>query len=239
MMAALLKCYPPLRGHLVWAPARLRVLSVSAPPVHHVPMDWLIAVALAYRAVVRGLPRHGGLLLLQWRFGLRPSEALALRGKDLHVASAAESRDSLSWMQVGALRGTKAGRPQVVRAWPNDLEANWLLSAFAKNTPPQSRLSSMMSLYHLQSLITRGSEELGIAIRFTPHCPRACWATFRHTSGQAFSDLREDGRWRSDASLRVYLDTVSNTNVLSDPSIARRLDWYRMLADTLPSWLRL
>jgi len=239
LIAALIKCYPPLKGHLVWAPARLRVLAVSAPPIHHLPMDWLIVVALAFMAAKRGRPRHGALLLLQWRFGLRPSEALGLRGKDLHDAAVVGLPGRLSWIQVGALRGTKAGRPQIVRAWPQDWEANWFFSSLARTTAADTCLSSMVSLYHLQSLITRGLADLDIDLRFTPHCPRAGWATYRHTVGQPFADLREDGRWRTEASLRVYLDAVSNTNALAVPSVARQLDWFRTLASTLPSWLKL
>ena len=108
-----------------------------------------------------------------------------------------------------------------------------------KHTAPDSRLSSMTKLYHLQALISRGLAELAIDIRFTPHCPRAGWATFRHTAGQAFTDLREDGRWRTDSSLRVYLDTVSNCNVLAAPAVARQLGWFHSLAESLPSWLTL
>ena len=237
LVAALYKCYPPLRGHLVWTAARLKVLAVSAPPVHHLPMDWLVALAIAYFAVRRGVPRHGALLLLQWLFGLRPSEALNLRGDDLVVADCSLRSARLSFIRVGALRGTKAGRPQIVRARPGDRAANFVLALLARRTPADTFLSSLRTLPQLQAVIARGLSDAAINLRFTPHCPRAGWATYRHTSGQSFTSLREDGRWRSDDSLRVYLDVVANTNTLESPDIRRQLPFLQHLDVTLEQWL--
>ena len=49
---------------------------------------------------------------------------------------------------------------------------------------------------------------LGIP-RFTPHSGRAGFATDALLAGRDFTSIREDGRWLSDASLRVYLDAVA------------------------------
>ena len=46
LISALHRCYPPLKGHLTWTAARLKVLAAANPPVHHLPMDWLVAVAM-------------------------------------------------------------------------------------------------------------------------------------------------------------------------------------------------
>ena len=173
LIAALHRCYPPLKGHLVWSSARLRALSLTAPPTHHTPMDWLVAVAIAHAMVQRGRPRHGAVLLLQWRCGLRPSECLGLRGRDLHDATTSYIQHQLSYLRVGALRGTKAGRPQIVRAWWGDWEANFLIHILKKATPYEAPLSSLSSVAQLQTVITQGSKDAKISLRFTPHCPRA------------------------------------------------------------------
>ena len=236
LIAALYKCFPPLRGHLTWAAARLRVLAASSPPAHHLPMDWLIAVGIAYFTSRRHLPRQAGLLLLQWKFGLRPSEALNLTGSDL-VCRPSPHGHHLAYIKVGSLRGTKAGRPQIARARLLDRHAVFLLDLFAKNTPADVRLSTLNSLPQLQTLISRGLRDANINLHFTPHCPRAGWATHRYLSGRPFVSLREDGRWRSDSSLRVYLDVVANTNLLDAPDVHRQLSFLQYLSDTLETWL--
>jgi len=71
----------------------------------------------------------------------------------------------------------------------------------------------------------------------TPHSWRAGWASWRHSLGQQFADLREDGRWRSDAALRVYLDMVTATDLLEDPRVRARMPWLRELEATLHQWL--
>jgi len=237
LLAALHRCYPLLRGHMRWMQARLKVIAVASPPNHHIPMDWLIAVAVAYRCVLDNRPRHGAQLLLQWKYGLRPTECLNLHGADLHSHWIEYQDDSLSFMRVGALRGTKAGRPQIVRARPHDRAAIYLLWLFARSTPPDSRLTDLKSTAQLQSLLDKRLKEAHISQRFTPHSPRAGWATARHAQGQSFPDLREDGRWRSDASLRIYLDVVSNFNTLAADDIRLQLDFLRHLSETLESWL--
>jgi len=232
LIAALHRCYPPLKGHLTWTAARLKVIAAAQPPVHHLPMDWLVAVGCAYQAVLSGHPRHGAILLLQWRFGLRPMEALGLHGRDLHCGRAPDHENCVSFLRVGALRGTKAGRPQIVRAWPHDEESNFLIWLFSSNTAPDARLTSLSSVSQYQAVLSKLLAAAHIGQRYTTHCPRAGWATFRFISGQPFADLREDGRWRSDNALRVYLDVIANHATLSAADVQAQLVVLRHLAVT-------
>jgi len=238
LVAALHRCYPLLRSHLRWAVARLKVVSASTVVHHHKPMHWLVAVAIAWRCVLGGQPRHAAVILLQWRFGLRPTEALRLCGGDLHSHWLRPAGDGdVTYIMVGALRGTKAGRPQVVRARPSDRMAQFLVWLLASSTPAGAYLSDIRDTQKLQKVFSLRLSQAGIAERYTPHCPRAGWATTRHTRGQPFADLREDGRWRSDNSLRIYLDVVANQQTLDTPDIVAQLPFLRHLAATIEQWL--
>ena len=62
----------------------MKVIASARPHVHHEPMPWLVAVDIAYTMHCMGYPRRAAQLLLAWRFGLRPSEFVALRGGDLY-----------------------------------------------------------------------------------------------------------------------------------------------------------
>ena len=55
--------------------------------------------------------------------------------------------------------------------------------------------------------------KLGIDLGYTPHSPRAGFATDRFTEGRSFVDIREAGRWIADASLRTYLDVIASANI--------------------------
>ena len=56
-------------------------------------------------------------LLLQWRLGLRPSEAMALRASHIWLPGDTEL---CGVVEVGARRGTKVRRRQYVRIHPQD-----------------------------------------------------------------------------------------------------------------------
>jgi len=235
LIAALLRVYPHIRGHLFWTVARMKVVASHAQRVHHLPMPWLVCVGIAWVcAVEERKPRRAAALLLQWRFGLRPRELLDVIGDDLYVAPPG---GGMSFLRVGGRRGTKARRPQVVRAWDHDWFANFLLRLFRAATEDGSPLCDITVYHHWAALIARLVARLFPDFRWTPHCLRAGWATHRHTSGQSFVELREDGRWASDASLRVYLDVVATANILSDPSIAPLLQWLLQLERQMSSWL--
>jgi len=166
-------------------------------------------------------------------------EGLRLRGGDMHshwLAVGAED-DTLSYLRLGSLRGTKAGRPQIARARPFDRVAQYLVWLFATRTPAAAPLSDLATTAQLQAVFTKRLAEARIPQRYTPHCPRAGWATTRFAQGQSFVSLREDGRWRSDTSLRIYLDVVSNQDSLLLAGISEQVQYLRALARSIEEWL--
>ena len=84
-LAALEKVYPPLRGRIPWARARLHGIAQAHDVAHHPPMPWMIAVGIAWGMLMLNEPRAGIAFLVMRGLGLRPSEAIGLSGDDISV----------------------------------------------------------------------------------------------------------------------------------------------------------
>ena len=84
-------------------------------------------------------------------------------------------------------------------------------------------------------------KDLGLQeLHYTPHSPRAGWATQLRLSGTPFSEIQERGRWKNASTLRVYLDAVAASTTLLgrthtlqpfaayvDENFAERFPWWR------------
>ena len=194
---------------------------------------------MAWHLFNAGRRREAALLLLQWKLGLRPTEAIELRGSDLYPESRSAGSARVGFVKLGSLRGTKSGRPQIARTWPWDRIACFILEAFARTTPATARLTSTCDYRHYHLLWKWAASRALLPPSVTPHAARAGWASAPHGAGQPFADLREDGRWRTDASLRVYLDLVAASDLLTDPLHANKLAMLRHLDLTLTQWLQI
>ena len=65
----------------------------------------------------------------------------------------------------------------------------------------------------------------GIKMVWTCHAARAGWATEAWMRGVPFTQLRELGRWKSDSSLRVYLDAVGAMAIQNEPETRAVAGW--------------
>ena len=101
VIAAVERIYPPLRGQLSWARARQRAAQAMQPTAHHLPMPWLVALGLAAALSSLGQRRLGALLLLQWRLGLRPGEAIRLTRGALIPASSQQLPSGQAAVRLG------------------------------------------------------------------------------------------------------------------------------------------
>ena len=54
---------------------------------------------------------------------------------------------------------------------------------------------------------------MGVTCGYTPHSPRAGFASERFADGESFTSLKETGRWLADTSLRTYIDVISASTV--------------------------
>ena len=161
-----------------------------------------------------GWPRAGGLLILQACLGLRPGELLGVRRDDL-VPGRRGLHNGNAVVALGKRTGTKSGRPQfVVVHADEDTTAMALISAFAATTPHGAGLSSIDYAQYKRCL-DNATRALGLAdIGFTPHSPRAGWATRLRLGGMPFQEIQERGRWQSASALRIYLDAVAASTTL-------------------------
>jgi len=209
-LAALLKAYPPLRGRLPWLAAAVKLRQLRNPPQHHPPMTWEVALGVATGLRLLGYHRDATLLLVQWRLGLRPSEALRLAAEDISLPNAA---GRVAVVRLGTRYGTKLRRVQFARAYPGDVATMYLLSRVVACRRPEETLGNSLTTPQLTARIRRSCARVGMPQIWTAHCPRAGWTTARHLAGQPFSELREDGRWTSDRSLRIYIDAVTAVDV--------------------------
>jgi integrase len=206
LVAALLKAYPPLRGKLPWLVAVQRCQAALTPTAHHAPLSWRFCVGVASNLCLLGRRADAVVLLLQWRLGLRPSEAMALRASHIWLPGDTEL---CGVVEVGARRGTKVRRRQYVRIHPQDDLTWWLLRRLLACRPGDAPVGKWSTTAQMTYWIRKASGPLGVPCdRWSAHSARAGWASARQLSGQPIDDLLIDGRWASVSTLRVYLDVL-------------------------------
>ena len=65
----------------------------------------------------------------------------------------------------------------------------------------------------------------GLRPIWTSHSSRCGWATEAWMRGVPFDTLREMGRWKSDSSMRIYLDSVGAMAILREDEALRAQQW--------------
>ena len=126
-----------------------------------------------------------------------------------------------------------------------DQTALALISAFAAATQPGQKLTNL-NYNRFRGILDRALKDLGLSdLGYTPHSPRAGWATTLRLSGLPFTEIQERGRWQNAATLRIYLDAVVASTVLLhktqtiftfaayvDENFAERFLWWRSPTST-------
>ena len=240
LCAALRRGMPSVKGHLAWAEMHLKHMLKYSPPSHKVPMLRFVAIVVGYTMAIDGFARAGGLLILQACTGLRPGEVLSLRRDDL-IASRKNVNNGNAVLALGMKTGTKSGRPQfVVIHAKEDPTAIALVNAFCASTKHGQPLTSLD--YNGFSKIFKSTlAKMHLTgLNYTPHSPRAGWATQLRLQGMPFTEIQERGRWASAQTLRTYLDAVAASTTLLqqthslhdfaawlDESFVERFPWWR------------
>ena len=224
-----------MKHKLPYTRARLARARIGHPVKHTqvLPLPWAVAVALDL--VYRGWPRVGAQLLLQWAFGLRPSEVLMCVVEDLIQPSSF----SVPMVLLGRrTRGTKAGRAQF--GVGNLTLTPWLaplLRRFVRGTPARSHLSSVTNVSEYSRLIATSSRNVGMMQPASGHSARAGWATFCRQQGVPFAEIMEHGRWVDPASLRIYLDIQGAALLPAPDRISVMANWtLEDLESRFPWW---
>ena len=205
LLAALLNAHPPLRYRMPWAFAVLKCQAALRSPEHHAPMTWRLALGIASVLSRMGRRKDGALLLLQWRLGLRPSEAQQLLAAHLWVPA---ERRQCGTARVGVRHGAKVRHTQFVRIYPGDSVTWFLVARVLACRQPHEPVGLWRSPASQTAWLRKACCALRLPGHWTSHSPRAGWATARHVAGQPTADLVADGRWASASTLRGYLDAV-------------------------------
>ena len=154
-------------------------------------------------------------MALQAHVGLRPSEMLGLTTDDLTFPEDGgyHQDEGALVIGLGLKTGTKAKRAQAVSLrYPKDAVFIHLLRHLRSITPPGQRLFPY-SLEVYRRELAEIQKGFGLDTRWTPHSPRAGYASEASALGVPFEVIRETGRWRMDSNLRIYIDVVSAAQI--------------------------
>ena len=218
-LASLEFFFPHLKGQLQWSHQIKAAFDVAHVPQHTVPMLGNVCRLYAIHFSVDGHPSLAIGCVLQQSKGLRPSEMLGIDSTDVALPEENQALGARACViALGVKTGTKAKRAQSV-VLPEESFGQLIqcLRVLKAVVGPSGRLFPY-TLSQYNRMLKRVSKRLGIDVNYTPHSLRAGFASEGRILGKSFVELREEGRWVSDSSLRIYVDIVSST------AIARSLE---------------
>jgi len=194
LIAAVEFVMPLFKGHLTWARAVLDGWNVAHVPAHTTPMTSGPAALFAVHLAAEGKPRLGVGVVLQQRVGLRPSEMLALLGRDVTFPEEnfGMTRTAGAKIGLGMKTGTKAKRAQTVLLKDEDFLA---LLRWVKAKTANDELLFPVSYESYRRCLRRLTLRLKLDIKFTPHSPRAGFASECIARGKPLATTKELGRW--------------------------------------------
>ena len=221
------------KGHLGRCHAALDGMGIGNPTKHTLPLLSAGACLFCTHLSSLGYARLGGGLVFQQRRGLIPGELLSLRPCDLAFTD--EQGSSFGKQRVdialGARTGTKLKRAQSVQVFIDDDPDVALFLRWVRDLTPPDCLLFPYSLPTYRRLLAKVSAKLGLSQAYTPHGPRAGYATEATVNRIPFDEIRNTGRWTVDSSLRTYIDVVSAQLVTSEfqsLGLAPALDYARV-----------
>ena len=206
---------PRLKGRLQWCRVVLAGYRIAHQTKHTTPMGEGPAVLFGCHFSARGHPRLGVGIMLQRDRGTRPNEMLQILPEHVLVPwdSYTDNHDRYIVINLGVKQGTKLKRPQsvVLREKESPFLFNKML--LLKLITPEGTPIFPYSLSSYRRILMEVEQSLGLPHLFTPHSPRAGFASENRARGWTFAELKDVGRWISDSSLRVYLDLVGASEI--------------------------
>ena len=201
---------PQIKGAFKWTKRVLAGLVTAAPVKHTLPLCAMHAKFVAAMLTGQALFRLAAGLLVQTRTGLRPSELLNLRESHVMLPKPGMPRFVF---RLGAAKSTKVCREQVTFLdWDRDLQVSQLLLRLLRATGTDQLLFPYTYEQYRVSL-AQVCENASLSICFTPHSPRAGFATDAVTDGWDTAKIRQIGRWASERSFHTYIDVVAASQV--------------------------
>ena len=226
------------RNRLSWCHGVLSGWETGAQVRHTVPLGKGVAKLIMVHVVSWGFLRLGIGVILQTETGLRPSELLRLRPEDFLFPEEEGSNLRVRPLRIGlGIRGgTKVKRAQFVLLDKRCWRLVRVLRVLKLSTP-QGLLVFPESYSTFRLLLRRVEAQLGLSVGWTPHSGRAGYASDSRAEGVPFEEVREQGRWQSDSSLRRYLDIVGASSMgvrLRAAGLAKALE---VLATRWTEWV--
>ena len=206
LIAALEFFLPQSRGGYAWAKRVAKGLAIVQPVKHTCPLTLAPGKLIAINLCKQGYPRLGAGLLVQILTGLRPGELLQLRREHVLLPTSKVSR---FLFRLGAKRGTKLKREQAT--WldkDRDVAVSTILHRWLEATSSGTLLVDC-SYDDYRRQLQSVSKQLGLPFVFTPHSPRAGFASEAISLGEDPNSVRLRGRWQSETSFRIYVDVIS------------------------------
>jgi integrase len=202
--------FPRFKRQLVYSRAVSQGLTAASPIKHKVPMIKSVGVLFGTHFAGQGRPKMGVGLLLQISVGLRPSELLGLKREHVLIISEGER---IMIFRLGALVGTKVRREQsVTLREAEDPVVYELVVRVIMVTLAGAFLFPYC--YHAYNRAFKTVElDLGLKVGFTPHSPRAGFASERIALGEPESQVQRKGRWLMQSSFAVYADVITASQV--------------------------
>ena len=239
--AAMELVFPGSKTRLSWAKSVGIAWDVQHCTSHHKPLPQALALLFAAAFALLGYCRLGAGLVIQQAKGLRPSELLGLRGADIYLPSLQVfGKQNAVVLNLGSKHGTKSKRAQSAVLNGSEHPIAYALAVeLSASTPSIQYVFNGISLSQYQNVLRKASTLLGLH-GYTPHSPRAGFASDAMLNNKGFVNIREEGRWLSDASLRVYLDIVSTAQQGATADVKH---WEQVITflsahflDMLPRW---
>ena len=101
-----------------------------------------------------------------------------------------------------------------------------LIQAFAATTQYDQPLTSLRSIAQYRKLLEWAGQRMKFSTAFSPHSPRAGWATEQFLSHVPVATIKLKGRWASESSLKIYLDVLGAAYSLEGVASARPIASY-------------
>ena len=222
LVAAVEHVFPQYAGQLKWSKKVLAGWIIDHDTLHTVPMSMNATCFGACHFSTEGMPRLGVGMVLQRARGLRPREMLELLPEHFSLPPGERDLkvDTYIVVNLGVKQGTKLKRPQsTVLRFKQFPILFRLILALLLCTPPGQKVFPYSYAQYLTAL-KRFQTKLKIKANWTPHSPRAGFASESVAQGIPSLEVKEQGRWISESSFRTYLDLVSVASVTLDLELA-------------------
>lgn len=217
LLSGIKRLYPRVRRELAISQQWYNNWCREHTPRRATPITWHLVQAFAGLCIHLKWHRLAALFLISFVFFLRTGESLILRPDDLLLSQS----DGCTVVRLASSK-TSPGAQQSLAHFDDILVAT--LRSLLARSPPDKPLWRW-SLTHFRNCFTSICNffDLG-ALELVPYSLRRGGATFFYTQTNSLDSVMIRGRWKDQATARIYLDDARATLVrMGIPSSSRPL----------------